>query len=113
MKKIDYFFAFVILLLGVVHISLTTTFYKTFNDEANIYLGMGLAFVFLGILNIVRLLADQRKVTVLCLGCNIIAISYLVFYTVMLNKIEPQGLVTIFILLIPSLFSIKKITAKT
>jgi len=112
MRKIDYFFTSIIVLLGIMHISLTTTFYETFNDEANIYIGMGLAFVFLGVINIVRLLADQRKITVLCLGCNVIAISYLVFYAVMLKKVEPQGLVTIFLILIPSLLSITKLTSK-
>lgn len=112
MKKIDYFFTSIIVLLGVVHISLTTTFYETFNDEANIFIGMGLAFVFLGIINFNRLLVDQRKVTVLCLICNTIAILYLMFYSVTLKKLEPQGVVTIFFILIPTLLSIIKLTKK-
>jgi hypothetical protein len=112
MKRIDYFFTTIIVILGIAHISLTTTFYETFNDEANIYIGMGLAFVFLGIINIIRLLVNQRMITVLCLTCNVIAISYLIFYSVMLKKLEPQGLVTIFFILIPSLLSITKLTSK-
>jgi hypothetical protein len=112
MKKIDYIFSFIIVLLGIVHISLTPTFYETFNDEANIFIGMGLAFVFLGVLNIIRLLANKRIVTVLCLICNIIAICYLLFYSIMLNKFEPQGLVTIFFILIPALLSIINLTKK-
>jgi len=112
MKKIDYIFTFIIVLLGIVHISLTPTFYESFNDEANIFIGMGLAFIFLGVLNINRLLVNQRNVTVLCLICNIIAILYLMFYSVTLKKIEPQGLVTIFFILIPTLFSIIRLTKK-
>jgi hypothetical protein len=111
-KKIDYSFTIIILLLGIVHISLTPTFYESFNDEANIFIGMGLAFIFLGVLNINRLLVNQRNVTVLCLICNILAILYLSFYSIMLKKIEPQGLVTIFVILIPSLLSLINLTKK-
>lgn len=105
-QKIDYAFTIIIVLLGIVHISLTPTFYETFNDEANIFIGMGLAFIFLGVLNINRLLINQRNVNVLCLICNVLAILYLTFYSIMLNKAEPQGLVTIFVILVPTLFSV-------
>lgn len=104
-NKLDYIFSIIILLLGIVHISLTPMFYKTMNDAASIFIGMGLAFVFLGVLNITRLLSNKKSVTILCLICDLIAIAYLIFSCFVMQKIEPQFLVSVFVVFVPTVFA--------
>lgn len=109
-KKTDYIFTAIIALLGIVHISLTPVFYKSINDDASIFIGMGLAFVFLGALNISRLLSDKRNVTILCTICNILGIGYLVFFSITLRKIEPQVLISVFAVLVPTVQALINLT---
>jgi len=105
-RKIDYIITTIIGLLGIVHISLTPMFYDTINEEATVFMGMGLAFIFLGALNLMRLLTNKKNTTSICLACNIFAFIYLIYCVVISGKIEPQFLITIFVVLIVVVFSI-------
>jgi ABC-type uncharacterized transport system permease subunit len=105
-RKLDYIITAIIGLLGIVHVSLTPMFYDTMNEEATIFMGMGLAFIFLGALNLSRLLTNKKNATVICLVCNFFALIYLIYCAVISGKIEPQFLITIFAVLIVIAFSI-------
>jgi hypothetical protein len=92
-KMIDSVFTVIILLMGIIHISLTSRFYPNLNENAVVFMGMGLAFVFLGIINIVRVLSEQKIVTLLCTICNAIAICYLILFSLVIQAITPQALI--------------------
>jgi len=104
--KLDYTITTIIGLLGIVHVSLTSMFYDTMNEEATIFMGMGLAFIFLGVINLLRLLVNMKNASIICIMCNLFALIYLVFCTMIRGKIEPQFLITISAVSLVIVFSI-------
>ncbi len=104
-RTIDYIVTSIIGLLGIVHILLTPLFYPSLNEEANIFMGMGLAFVFLGANNLMRLMAKHKKATMVCLISNLLAVAYLIYFAAMSGRLEPQFMITILMVCIASAFS--------
>lgn len=105
-KKIDIVFTSITLLLGTVHILLTPTMYKHFSDEAHIFIGLGLAFLFLAGINFARLFTKDKLVITLSLICNLLCLIYLILPIILLDVKEPQGFIAIVVILILAIFSI-------
>lgn len=106
MKKIDIVFTSITLLLGIVHIALTPAMYKHFNDEAHIFIGLGLAFLFLACVNFIRVFTKNKLVIISSLICNMLCLIYLILPVIFLGVKEPQGFVAIVVILILVIFSI-------
>lgn len=60
-RKLDFIFTTIIGFLGIVHVSLTSMFYDSMNEEASIFIVMGLAFFFQGALSLERLLVNIKN----------------------------------------------------
>jgi hypothetical protein len=104
-RKIDIIFTFNALLLGIVHISLTPTMFDHFSDDAHIFVGLGLAFIFLASINILRLFKSNKLSSSISLVCNLITLIYLTLPVLYIGSIEPPGYVAIVVVLVLLIFS--------
>ncbi len=70
--------AYLIIAIGVIHLSFTPFAYSRFTDNTVWFIGTGLASIFAGFLNIVwvRNIEKDRAIYVLCLIANIILVSF-------------------------------------
>jgi hypothetical protein len=102
--KIDYTFTVLLIVLGVF----TPVFYKAFDLNALWFAGTGLAFVFLGIINVSRLQTTRMLTRLLCSISNALALIFCIF--IFLKMAQPQVFISLFILIILfglSLFDLK------
>ncbi len=97
-KKIDYIATILLLILGSVHIILTPVFYKTFDLNTLWFAGTGLAFVFLGFINIFRIKTTDIFIKRLCSFGNALAFIFCIFIVIKLA--EPQAFISLIDLLI-------------
>ena len=96
-RKLDYTATIVILILWSVHTILTPLFYKTFDLGALWFAGTGLAFIFLGFINISRIKTTEIGINILCIVGNVIAFIYCIFIVLKLS--EPQAFISLLDLL--------------
>lgn len=96
--KIDYTFTVLLIFLGICHTSFTAVFYRTFDLNALWFAGTGLAFVFLGLINIFRLQTTGMLIRVLCSISNALALIFCIF--ILLKMAQPQVFISLFILVI-------------
>ena len=70
--------AYLIIAIGVIHLSFTPFAYRRFSDNTIWFMGAGLASIFAGFLNIVwvRNIGKDHAIYVLCLIANIILLSF-------------------------------------
>ena len=107
-KKVDYIATILLLILGSIHTILTPVFYKTFDLNALWFAGTGLAFVFLGFINIFRIKTTERIIKIFCLFGNVLAFFYCILIVLKLG--EPQAFISLFdllVLLVLSLVDLK------
>ncbi|MBN2091898.1 hypothetical protein JW964_19940 [candidate division KSB1 bacterium] len=83
--------SFLLVILGVIHTSLTPLFYKTFSVDALWFAGTGLSLVFLGLLNIAALKTSIKSVYQICIFANIICTIYFAIIVIVLP--EPQAFI--------------------
>jgi len=102
-KKIDFIAILLIIILGSVHTIMTPVFYKTFDLSALWFAGTGLAFVFLGIINISRVKTSEIFIIRLCFAINIIAVVYGVLVVAKIAK--PHAYFSLVVLLLLLLLS--------
>jgi hypothetical protein len=87
-----------LIILGVCHTSFTPVFYKTFDLNALWFAGTGLAFVFLGLINVFRLQTTVMFIRLLCSISNALALIFSIF--IFLKMAQAQVFISLFILLI-------------
>ncbi|MBN1904713.1 MAG: hypothetical protein JW927_06415 [Deltaproteobacteria bacterium] len=102
--KIDYTFTVLLIVLGVCHTSFTPIFYKVFDLNALWFAGTGMAFVFLGLINISRLQTTGMLMKILCSISNALALIFCIL--IFLKMAQPQVFISLFILLILLGFSL-------
>jgi len=103
-KKIDSIAIALILFLGLLHASMTPVLYKAFYLYALWFAGTGLAFVFLGVINIARVKTSEILIKRLCFTVNLIAVIYGVFVVIKLAK--PHAYFSLIVLLFLLILSI-------
>lgn len=112
-KILDVILSSLTLLLGIIHIGLTGNFYKILNDDAFTFIGMGLAFIFLALLNFTRIYNNTKTILFICTLSNLLGLAYIILPVVILKTYEIQGFVAIFILLGMSIIAIRQIIKLT
>jgi len=103
-KRFDYTFTVSLILLGSIHVILTPVFYKTLDTGALWFAGTGLAFVFLGIINVYRIRTKEKATRVLCAIANGVANVYCILIVIKLA--EPQAYISLVVLLVLFVFSL-------
>lgn len=80
LKLLSKIAAYLIIGIGIIHLSFTPFAYRRFTDNTVWFIGAGLAAVFAGFLNIVwvRNVGKDRAIYVLCLMANLILLSFFV-----------------------------------
>lgn len=92
-KRIDMIASSLLVFLGVGHTVLTPNFYKGFEPDALWFAGTGLALIYLGVLNLVRLFCGIRRVTRVVLLANLVWLVYNGLIVLLIR--EPQAFVAI------------------
>lgn len=80
LKRLSRIAAYMMIALGVVHLSFTPFAYRQFTDNTVWFMGAGLAPVFAGFMNIilVRNAGIDRAIYAFCLIANIVLLSFFV-----------------------------------
>jgi uncharacterized membrane protein YbaN (DUF454 family) len=109
MKILDWICAVIVLALGVVHCVFTPFAYHSFSLAALWFLGTGLALIFGGMLNVLRLHGGgslTRTFSVIANAC-MLAVALLFALKVSLAH-NPQGIVLLVVLAGELLFSLSR-----
>lgn len=91
LKTINYIAAAILIFLGVAHTVLTPIFYKVFDLNSLWFAGAGLGFVFLGAINICRIIIKNNSINIISLLSNSTALIYCMLITYKLDK--PQAII--------------------
>ena len=113
MKRTDVAFAWMILVLGVVHLCVTPFVYSRFTQAAVWFAGAGLAGVFAGMLNLIRIrhAASIPALRTFLLLANLLLLPWIVAGVAsMLSQLHrnPQALILLIAVLGETLFSASK-----
>ena len=96
--KIDYTFTVLLIILGIFHTSFTPVFYKVIDLNALWFAGTGLAFVFLGLINVSRLQTTGMLIRLLCSISNALTLIFCIL--IFLKMAQPQVFISLFLLVI-------------
>lgn len=99
LKLLSKIAAYLMIALGVIHLSFTPFAYSRFTDNTIWFMGAGLALIFAGFLNIVwvRNIGKDRAIYVLCLIANIILLSFFALAAFVIPSPPPFIGVTLFL----------------
>lgn len=104
---IDYIVTIILIMLGSIHTILTPIFYSALDVDSLWFAGTGLAFLFLGFINIFRIRTNEIFIKAFCLFSNSIVFVYCILIVLILTK--PQALISLidlFFLLVLSLVDV-------
>lgn len=105
-RRFDQILTIIVLLLGLIHIILTPNFYPEFNDTFMWFAGTGLAFVYAGIINLIRLNTSLKFIWIFSITSNTLLSIYTVGLMFAFNQIAPQGIFSLVIVLLLFVFNI-------
>jgi hypothetical protein len=110
MKRIDAIFAWIILALGAVHVCVTPFVYGRFSQAAVWFAGAGLAGIFAGMLNLIRIRYANHVPALRAFSfvANLLLLAWIVAGAVsMLSELHrnPQAVVLVITILGETLFS--------
>lgn len=113
MKRLDAIFAWIILALGVVHTCVTPLVYRRFSQGAVWFAGAGLAVIFAGKLNLIRIGYGSRvpALRTFSLIANLLLLPWITAGVVsMLSELprNPQALILMIAIFGETLFSATK-----
>ena len=110
MKVLDWICAVVVLALGVVHCALTPVLYRTFSLAALWFFAAGLALIFAGMLNVLRLKSVGSPLAgTFALIANACLLAFVLLFALKINLAHnPQGVVLIVALAGELLFSLSR-----
>ncbi|MFO7368767.1 MAG: hypothetical protein R6X09_00680 [Bacteroidales bacterium] len=92
-KRIDFIATMIIVFLGSAHTALTPILAKEFNSPPADFAAIGLVFIFLGLINLVRNKTSLKLTNTVCLAANLLGLAWLCFSAFNENKIEVQGII--------------------
>ena len=78
--------SYLVLLLGIIHTSMTPVFYDSFSKDALWFAGTGLSLIFLGFLNSAALKASIAAIYNICIISNVISVIYFALIVIVLPK---------------------------
>lgn len=112
MKRVDAVFAWIILTLGVVHICVTPFVYSHLSQSAVWFSGAGLAGIFGGMLNLIRIRhANVPTLRTFSFAANLLLLVWIIAGVVsMLSDLQrnPQALILLITILGETYFSANK-----
>ncbi|MBU2515772.1 hypothetical protein KJ966_31015 [bacterium] len=105
-RKLDFGVTFLLIVLGIGHTVLAPLFYSEFNMDYLWFTGTGLGFVFLGCLNLSRVMTNQGIINTMTSLCNLLALIFICCFIWLEGSLAPQGLLSLIVLLMLLLFSL-------
>ena len=100
--------AYLLVLLGIVHIALSPVFFRRFGLDVLWFAGTGMGLVFLGNLNLLVLIAKRSGFYMMAVTSNIMGLLLMV--VILLMNPAPQAWVGVVLLLILTVASFTKYT---
>ena len=107
LRASDWIVSVSILLIGITHNVVSPIFFPTLGPGAFLFVGTGLAFMFLGIFNFARLKAGKKIVSVMCIICITLTLIYCCIFYRYVNTLKWWIIAVILIALILSVLDIK------
>jgi uncharacterized membrane protein YgdD (TMEM256/DUF423 family) len=97
MKTLDWIFAAVVFALGIVHCAVTPLLYKSFSLAALWFFSAGLALIFAGMLNVLRVKGPASPLLRgFCIAANAGLVLMIVWFALTAGlRRNPQGVVLI------------------
>ena len=91
-RRIDFIAIIIIIVLGSAHTALTPVLAKEFDSPPADFAAIGLVFIFLGLLNLLRNKTSLKLTNTVCLAANLLGLAWLCFSAVSVRKVEAQGI---------------------
>lgn len=108
MKVLDWLCAVIVLALGVVHCAVTPLLYSAFNTSALWFFSAGLALIFGGMLNVLRLKGAGSPAGTFALIANALMLAFALVFALKINlSRNPQGIVLLVVVAGELLFSLR------
>ncbi|HKL37828.1 MAG TPA: hypothetical protein VJ876_02970 [Bacteroidales bacterium] len=102
--------AYLLVLLGIVHIALTPLFFKQFGLDVLWFAGTGLALVFLGNLNLIVMLSRRSGFHIMAITSNIMAMLLMTLLLSMNPSLQAWiGLGLLLLLILTSVYDYIKL----
>lgn len=108
MEKTYKIVSYTLILLGVLHSSLTPIFYKTFNADALWFFGTGLTFIFMGLYNLASIKVKILSISRISVILNFIGTVFTIAIAYILK--EPQAYLAMVLVIAIFLLSIRSVT---
>ena len=89
--------AYLLVLLGIIHIGFTPFFYNTFSVDALWFSGTGLTYIFMGLYNLASLKVKIKSITNMAIVLNFIGTIFTIAITYILR--EPQAFVALILVI--------------
>ncbi len=105
LRTADYVTTVCIVLLGTVHTTLTPLFYQDFSLGALWFAGSGLALIFAGFLNIIRIKIPETMIIIFCIIVNLMMLIFCVVAAILIRQF--QAYTGLFLIMSALLFSVK------
>lgn len=91
-KKIDFAAGILLVILGTAHMAMTPVLAPQFQLSPADFAAIGLAFLYLGLLNIIRNKSTEAIPGIICMVANLLGIAWLCLSAISVRKIEAQGI---------------------
>ncbi len=107
-RSLDIIATGLLIVLGGTHMALTPLFYGEFNISCLWFVGSGMAFLFLGFLNVTRITTSSEVNRVLSLIGNSLALVFVICFIFLEQTLAAQGAISLLVLSILLILSISK-----
>lgn len=104
-KRLDLIAGIVLVFLGTAHVAMTPVLAPRFQLNQADFAAIGLAFLYLGLLNIARNKSAGTSSGIMCIIANLSGIAWLGLSTIQSGKIEAQGILPFVALCYLTLFA--------
>jgi hypothetical protein len=92
-KKFDFVAGMLLVFLGTAHMAMTPVLAPQFKLSPADFAAIGLAFLYLGLLNIIRNKSTAAFPGIICMVANLLGIAWICFSALSVKKIEAQGII--------------------
>ncbi len=104
-KRLDLIAGIMLVILGAAHVLMTPVLAPRFQLNPADFAAIGLAFLYVGLLNIARNKSAGTGTGIMCIIANLLGIAWLCFSAIQSGKIEAQGILPFVALCYLTLFA--------
>lgn len=92
-RRLDLIAGMLLVFLGTAHLAMTPVLAPQFQLSPADFAAIGLAFLYLGLLNFIRNKSAGKLTGIICIIANLLGIVWICFSALSVEKIEVQGII--------------------